>query len=128
MAAISGPTWAGQATENPLNAILKAYQAIEYWYDDVLGADGVDVREDGNKLGVAQMSVLAVERGLLSESTIGQVDELGLMRDLALQDQGKKATAEQAREYLLLVDGLLFALDADLAKHRPNGSPARREP
>jgi hypothetical protein len=109
--------YAERAESNPLSAILLAYGAVESWYDQMLTERGIENHSPGHrKLGVRDLSRLAVERGLLPDSTLRQVDGLSIMRDLAVHGRVEEVTSEQAREYLVLVDGLLYSLDSELAK------------
>lgn len=107
--------YAERIHENPLNAILEAYEAIEGWYDRTLAAHDIEVRDREKKLGVREMSRIAVEHGLLPSSTISQLDGLGIMRDLAIQ-QRDAVTPQRAQEFLVLVDAVLYTLDTELGK------------
>jgi len=105
-----------RANENPLNAVLEAYIAIERWYDRVLIDRNIDNFEGTRKLSVAEMAGIAVEKDLLPASTLNLIDGLTVMRSLALAGPPDRVTPDQAREFLSLADGTLYALDTELRK------------
>ncbi len=102
------------AVENPLAAILKAYLAIEGWYDQALEDHGIGRFDGTRKRSVREMSRLAVERGLLPSSTVATIDGLGVLRDLAVDRQGENITKEEAQHYLTIAEGALLSLDSSL--------------
>lgn len=108
--------YARRSDENPLNALLEAYIAIERWYDRTLTDREIDNFDGVDKLSVTQMSRVAVEKGLLPASTLTLVDGLTVMRSLALTAPPDRVSPDQAREFLALADGALLSLDAELAK------------
>lgn len=109
--------YAERAETNPLNAILEAYIAIERWYDAALTKHNADNYDGLKKLGVSQMSRIAVSKGLVPASTLPAVDGLTALRNLVVHAPGKKLGPEEAREYLVLADGLLYSLRAGLEKY-----------
>jgi hypothetical protein len=111
-----------RADENPLNAILEAYLAVEGWFDRALSTHGIDIRPHNKKLGVREMSIIAVEQGMLPESLLHTVDGLSLMRNLALHKSSPQ-TPQEAREFLVLTDGLIYTLDVELAKYEVSHPP-----
>lgn len=113
--------YANLADENPLSAIIKAYESIEVWYDEALTRFGIANRDGNRKLGVLQMARRAVNEKLLPASSVHTVEGLGIMRDLALQHGDGKVKPDEAKEFLILADGLLYSLDSELAKVRPEG-------
>lgn len=108
--------YAGRADTNPLNAILLAYGAVESWYVQALTERGLEVQGPQWSLGVDALARLAVKSGVLPQSTLKQVQGLSVMRNIAAHGKDDEVTSEQAREYLVLVDGLLALLDLELSK------------
>lgn len=108
--------YADRAKENPLNAILEAYIHLEKWFDAALQSRGIDNWDRNRKLGVPEMSRLAVKYGLLPSFTLSPIDGLSIMRDLAIHQPQSKVTEAEAKEFLLLTDGVIHQLDVEWAK------------
>ena len=102
------------ALENPLSAILKAYLAVEGWFDITLEENGLDKYDGTRKRSVREMSRIAAATGLLPSATVPTIDGLGVLRDLALDKQGEGIGSEEAQRYLLQTEGALLSLDNSL--------------
>ncbi len=112
--------YADLADENPLSAIIKAYESIEVWFDEALSRFGIANRDGNRKIGAMQMARRAVNEQLLPASSLHTIEGLGIMRDLAIQHGDERVTPAAAKEFLILTDGLLYSLDSELEKSRPD--------
>jgi len=119
--------YADRIRDNPLNAILEGNLAIERWFDGAITAHGFSATgKDYRKRSSHEMSLIALDLGMISATSQNAVDGLAIMRDLAIDKGGDAATSDQAREFLILADGLLFSMDrerAEFEKRHPPTSP-----
>jgi hypothetical protein len=107
--------YAAKVQENPLNALLEGFIAIEVWYDQLMTERGESTHEGNRKRSAQEMAAIAVERGFLPRSTLDTVQGLGIVRDLAIHDR-EKVTPNQARDFLLLADAFLTFADSEARK------------
>lgn len=107
--------YAAKAQENPLNALLEGFIAIEVWFDQLMTERGESTHDGTRKRSAQEMAAIAVQRGFLPRSTIDTVQGLGIVRDLAIHDRDK-VTPTQAREFLLLADAFLGFADLEARK------------
>lgn len=112
----------GKVDENPLHAVLTGYELVERFFNRVLKANGIPFRERDDRLGVDAMARKAVTAELIPDSSLRDVEGLTLLWELAKVGNGKDLTADKAREFLLLSDGIVYAIESELAKRgKPNG-------
>ncbi|TXK17427.1 hypothetical protein [Homoserinibacter sp. GY 40078] len=114
--------YAAKAQENPLNALLEGFIAIEVWFDQLLTERGESTHEGARKRSVQEMAAIAVERGFLPRQLLDTVQGLGIVRDLAIRDR-EKVTPNQAREFLLLADAFLGYADLEARKTAKESKP-----
>jgi hypothetical protein len=105
--------YAERAVENPLNAILEAYLHLEAWFDRTLTSHQLSPWSGYVKKGVPEMTVDAYNAGLISDPITNTIRGLGIMRDLAIKKRDN-VKPEEAEEYLLLVDGTIYALNNEV--------------
>lgn len=99
------------ALENPLAAIIKAYLAIEEWYDQALQDHDLSPWNGTEKRSVRDMSRIAAHEGFLPAFTVQTIDGLGYLRDDAVRRGGDSITVDEAQHYLLQTEGALLSLD-----------------
>jgi len=104
------------AEESPEAAILEAYSRVESELRDLLANPPADPNLDLNRLGLHSLADLAHQQGLIRAETQRAIDGILVMRNLAVQGQTRDVGPEQAIQYLVLVDGTLFAIRMDRAK------------
>lgn len=107
---------ASLAEQSPEAAILEGHSRVEMELRRLLSSPPVDPHLDLNRLGTHTLADLAHQRGFISAETQRAVEGLGVMRNLAMHGRASDATHEQAIQYLVLVDGALFAIRMDRAK------------
>jgi hypothetical protein len=93
------------ADEAPDAAILEAFAQVEKRLRTILEANGIE-RINAGAQGLAN---IAAVRGLISPETHKAVDGIAVLRNLAAHGRGM-VTPDRAREYLALVDAILFSL------------------
>ena len=101
------------AEQSPETAVLEAYSRIERTLRELLANSPVDPHLDLSQLGAHALADLAHQHGLISAKTQQAVEGLGVLRNLAAHGRAGELTPERAVEYLVLVDGTLFAMRMD---------------
>lgn len=97
------PSGALVACDNRLSEALRA----------VIEADGASAAS----LNLPKMAQLAADRSLINDATRSGIEGLSVMHTMALLDEGgRRLTAEQARDYVGLTEGLLLALRLSQAR------------
>ncbi len=120
--------YADRIHDNPLNAILEGNLAIERWFDHAISAHGFSLTgKEFRKRSSHEMSLIALDLGMISTTSQSTVDGLVIMRDLAAHKGGEAATSDQAREFLILADGLLYMLDKERAAFEERNPPTAQE-
>ena len=120
--------YADRVRDNPLNAILEGNLAIERWFDRALSAHGFSLTgKDFRKRSSHEMSLIALDLGMISATSQSTVDGLSIMRDLAVDKGGEVANSDQAREFLILADGLLYMLDKERIEFEKRVPPTAPE-
>lgn len=121
-------SFADRIRDNPLNAILEGNLAIERWFDSAITAHGIPVTgKDFRKRSSHEMSLIALDLGMITPASQNTVDGLAIMRDLAVGKGGEAATSDQAREFLILTDGLLFTMDRERSEFEKRNPPTAPE-
>lgn len=98
---------------DPTKAVVGAYEKVETTVQDLVAVSGQQAGLAGSEL-----TRVALERGVISRSTAEAIDGLTVMRNLAVHG-GREVTAERAQEFLVLADGVLFAIRME----RPGDEP-----
>jgi hypothetical protein len=104
---------AGVANELPSAAIMEAYARVEAELRRLLAEAGAP--ESETMTGGARLARLAAERGLVSPETVKAVEGMSVLRNLAVHRSTAApgrvdVTREQAIEYLVLADSVLYAI------------------
>jgi hypothetical protein len=104
---------AADAERSPEVAIMEAYARVEAELRGMLQDAAVPERELST--GAARLARIAVERRLISEETASAVQGMSVLRNLAAHRSASRhgrvdVTTEQAQEYLVLADSVLYAL------------------
>jgi len=94
---------------SPMVAITEAVDAVDRRLRQGLSQASIAAPE---QLGLTRLARLAREHGLIRPETEEAVAGLAVMRNLAVH--GRAVSTQQARDFLALADGVLFALDRDL--------------
>lgn len=93
---------------SPLAAVLDAHAAVERELRDLIKA--VDPTLDTSRMPVTVLSRHALERGIMTPEAAKAVEGITVMRNLAAHGKASDITPERAREYLALVDAVIFTL------------------
>jgi hypothetical protein len=120
--------FATNAEENPKSAIILAFIELEKWYDHALRSHGIEIYDGWTRRSVRVMAKVAVDQGLEPESSINTVEGLSLMRDLVVEKPGEEVSPQQAREFLVLTDGVIYTLSTELAKYEKDNPPREVDP
>lgn len=107
------------ARRAPAAAVLEAYARIERELRRIL--DHAQVPET-ELLAGARLARLAVEHDLISRADAHAVEGVSVLRNLAAHGRAQ-VSEQQAREYLALADGVLYALRHDASDGRGEEAP-----
>jgi hypothetical protein len=102
--------------ESPEAAILEASGRVESELRTLLSNPAVDPHLDLSLLGLHSLADLAHQRGLIRAETHRAIDGILVMKNLATHGPKRDLSVEQAIQYLMLVDGTLFAIRMDRAR------------
>lgn len=93
---------------SPVAAVLDAHSAVERELRSLIAAGdpGVDV----TKMSTGRLLREGVERGIITPETANAVEGITVMRNLAAHGRPSEITPERARDYLALVDAVLFTV------------------
>lgn len=93
----------------PTVAVVKAFGIVERRLREMAGTDGGEVPEE---LAAPALASGLRQRGLITPESDSAVRGLAALRNLAAHDDGSglAVSVAKAREYLTLVDGVLYAL------------------
>jgi hypothetical protein len=122
-AGITSPTTASELAEDlaavaqtsPTAAIMEAYARIETELRQMFQGKGLSELE--LRAGGARLARMAAQFGFISEETVRAVEGIGVMRNLAAHGQPRAISPEQALDYLILADSVLYAI-----RNPPRGS------
>ncbi len=105
------------ATETPRAAILEGWLLIERGIIRALRARNINAES----LPFRQQVELIRQHNLLPPEAVSLLNDLRALRNVAVhpRDEGPPPTAEQAREFVLLSQRLVQALDANAARPLP---------
>ena len=92
----------------PGAAVMEAHARVERRLREILDQAGVADTRPG---GVRQLARTAAEKGLIPRESVRAVEGITVMRNLAAHGHTTDLTPQRAREYLDLVDAVLFSLD-----------------
>lgn len=95
------------AEKAPVAAILSGFQLVEREVRRIAAGAGIDAAEAAP---LSRVVVMEAEAGLLSPETVSAIRGLSVLRNLAAHGTERQATPERAREYVALVEGVLYAL------------------
>lgn len=96
------------AAVSPLAAVLDGHSAVEQALRDLIAqADpGLPIEH----LGAVRLTSTALAKGLITSETARAVEGITVMRNLAAHGTANEVTPERARDYLALVDAVLFTI------------------
>lgn len=96
------------AEHSPLDVVVACERRVSNQLRELLEhAEAGDV----SRLGVTEMAFLAYQRRLITEATRNGVEGLHVLQTMAFLDGGSaRLTEHQAREYVGLTEGVLFAM------------------
>lgn len=97
---------ANLARQAPATAILEACSRVEHRLQTMLREESVQP----SAVGVVAVARLARARELISAETLGAINGIAVLRNLAAHNQAGGVTVDQALEYLSLVDAILYTL------------------
>jgi hypothetical protein len=97
---------AGAAQNEPAVAILQGYTRLERELTELLRSGGVATANQGGPA----LAREAAERGLITPETLNAFNGLTVLRSLVVHGRDEDVTEERARDYLTLVDALLYAM------------------
>ncbi len=102
----------------PQAAVMEGFRRVELALLDVLReAEALPEKPQG----VRQLARQALERRLITPKTAQGVEGLAVLRNMAAHGRGEDVSAARAKDYLALVDAVLFAL---WSGRRPGDGPA----
>jgi hypothetical protein len=114
------------ADKSPGAAIVSGFALIER---EVRGIAQAGELESADKMPLGRLVPLAAERGLINAETVSAVQGLVVLRNLAAHGPAREGepSAQRAREYVALVQAVLYALRQARAKlpPRPPGDRPR---
>jgi non-ribosomal peptide synthetase component F len=99
---------AAVARTSPTAAIMEAYARVEAELRQLLqgrGLSEVELRSGG-----ARLARMAARLGVISEEAVRAVEGIGVMRNLAAHGQPRAISPDQAIDYLVLADSVLYAI------------------
>jgi hypothetical protein len=99
---------AAVAQTSPTAAIMEAYARVETELRQMLQGKGLSELE--LRAGGARLARMAAQFGSISEETVRAVEGIGVMRNLAAHGQPRAISPEQALDYLVLADSVLYAI------------------
>lgn len=100
--------FADVATVSPLAAVLDGHAAVEQALHELIAQ--VDPNQARHNVGTARLTSTALAKGLITPETAKAVEGITVMRNLAAHGRANEVTPERARDYLALVDAVLFTI------------------
>jgi hypothetical protein len=98
---------AGTASSDPAMAVFQGYIRLERALHELLLSTGSKPDE---RRATTELARQAVDKGLITPETLNAFEGLTVLRNLVAHGRGEEVTEERARDYLTLVDALLFAI------------------
>jgi hypothetical protein len=92
----------------PAVAILRAHSDVEEALRQKLRA--ADPEVDVDRIGASMLARRALKAGLIAAKVVPAVEGITVLRNLAANRNQDEVTRDQAREYLALADGVMYAL------------------
>lgn len=97
----------GLAASSPATAVLEAHMRIENELRRITAAAEPDGAPEAGAAGLARH---AGRLGLITPETVRAVEGITVLRNLAAHGRAGEVSAEQARDYLSLIDAVLYTL------------------
>jgi hypothetical protein len=94
------------ARSEPAVAVLRGYTRLERELTELLRSGGISSANQGGTALARQ----AAELGLITPETLNAFNGLTVLRSLVANGRDEDVTEERARDYLTLVDALLYAM------------------
>jgi hypothetical protein len=111
------------AQRTPIGAVVACEQRIAQGLTALLSEDGAG---DVSGLSVTELAYLGRERGVINDATRDGIEGIAVMHTMALLDEGgRRLTEGEAREYIGLTEGLMFAMR--MPPRRAGPTPATDE-
>jgi hypothetical protein len=95
---------------SPPSAVVEAYGRIEASLRSLLMKHGV--KGDEHAWSVRKLADLARQDDLITEETRHAIEGLRVLRNLAAHGKWDDLSAQRAREFVALADGVIFAINA----------------
>jgi hypothetical protein len=99
------------AERAPGAAVMEAFSILERALRQKLQATNIDAEPDV-RIGAVGLARIAAREGLITDETLRAVEGVAVLRNLAAHGHEREISPERAREYLTLMDAVLYALDA----------------
>jgi len=101
-----------EAAIDPAAAVLAGHTRVDRTLREILSRTDIptdEVNRAGSTVGIAR---LAHEKGLITAKSLQAIEGITVMRNLARHGSSRGMTTEQAEDYLVLVDAIVYALRA----------------
>jgi hypothetical protein len=100
--------FADVASISPLTAVLDAYDAVDQALRDLIAQTHPDhpIERDGTE----RLIDVALANGTITPEMAKNIEGIAVLRNLAAHGSAGDVTPERAREYLALVDAILFTI------------------
>jgi hypothetical protein len=102
--------------------IAEAFRLVEQELRDALEAIGEkppdDVRAD-------RLTQLAADRGLITPLTVNAIEGVTVMHNLAVHGPRREITAKQVDEYIVLTQGVIYAIQQNIKRYEAERPGAR---
>ena len=108
--------YADRVVDNPLNAVLEAYIAVERRLDQALEDHGQSPYVGTKKLDVTELAALAIQTGLVSSTVRAPLAGLTALRNIYLHAVADLSVTD-AQQFLSLADGILYLIDSEVKKY-----------
>ena len=95
------------AVKAPGAAVMEAHARVERRVREILVEANL---APSRPIGVRQLAREAAHHGLISNESVRAIEGITVMRNLAAHGPSSDITADRAREYLDLVDAVMFGL------------------
>lgn len=96
------------ASLSPLTAVLDGFAAVDKALRDLIAKNHPDRPIKNGS--TAQMVSIALSEGLITPETARNIEGITVLRNLAAHGRAREVTEERAREYLALVDAILYTI------------------
>lgn len=102
----------------PQVAVLEAYGRLERELREVLARSGVEPLPSG----AVRLARLAERKTLISSRSVRSIEGLGALRNLVAHGAAGEVTTARAREYLAMVDAILYTIRYESGDGRASGA------